>query len=521
MSDAEVRTREFFDNLKYGQPEAVLRGALARPVELFVPAPLAGTRDVQCAVFTLVNEAFRLGEYCPPLTVHLPARTQVADLPLLQGGAFAASIQAFLAQLPFHAPLRFVDDLVSGCSLAATVGTKRLTMACDGWVLHQNLGSAHPWTDTNPIIAALAGTLLLTEVMKEVLRPVVGRTVETPPQAFNLWSYGLGDLKAPPCPTTVYLDDVVLVGVGGIGSAVVFALLLTDVRGSISLVDGDGVDETNLNRLLYAVAADAAAGVMKVDLAKGLLGRHRELDVRRYPRPWRKFVDSDRRDRLFPLVLGGVDDDRVRWEIQRDFPQVYLDGGTGRRNWRVSVHDVLTGGCFFCVADPRAPGNAVAAGLRDLGVLDAAVEHRLQTGTSFEDGDLRNVATEVAGMLLGRTPDQAWAAYQGSLRCGEVELLHGQHASLPYLSATPGLLMAVELLKAGEEGRGCPPLNGSLNQLRGEMFGRLHEGTVDRYVRPSCSFCRDEEIRQLHHDKWAGRAAWRRGPMASYAGHPS
>lgn len=63
--------------------------------------------------------------------------------------------------------------------------------------------------------------------------------------------------------------NVVVVGVGGLGSHVVQQLSLLGV-GSLSVIDDDEMDETSRNRLIGARSDDAVPGTLKVDVADRL-----------------------------------------------------------------------------------------------------------------------------------------------------------------------------------------------------------------------------------------------------------
>src|SRR5438552_509892 len=63
---------------------------------------------------------------------------------------------------------------------------------------------------------------------------------------------------------------VVVVGVGGLGSAIVQHFALLGV-GSIALIDSEELDETNRNRFIGARNADPVPGSLKVNLAQRLV----------------------------------------------------------------------------------------------------------------------------------------------------------------------------------------------------------------------------------------------------------
>jgi hypothetical protein len=74
-------------------------------------------------------------------------------------------------------------------------------------------------------------------------------------------------------------DIAIVIGIGGIGSWVAFNMALTGKVNTMILIDGDIVEETNLNRTPYRVAD---IGCRKVDAMKFLILERRAINVITY-----------------------------------------------------------------------------------------------------------------------------------------------------------------------------------------------------------------------------------------------
>ncbi len=107
---------------------------------------------------------------------------------------------------------------------------------------------------------------------------------------------------------------VVIIGAGGIGSEMARQVALLGVR-HLTIVDGDRIEQLNLNRLLWASAEDA--GRYKVDRLAEELERH---DPQRRVHAVRSHFPSSKAVRAVEeadLVLVGVDSDRARFDVLR------------------------------------------------------------------------------------------------------------------------------------------------------------------------------------------------------------
>jgi len=231
------------------------------------------------------------------------------------------------------------DLVVDGAGWLAAIGTT---------VDRQN--------DGNPIGPLSAATFAAAEVFKagfRLLYPTRAQDMDLQPWSgvFSLFSYQWDE--ASPNLDEVGLDTT-LVGLGGAGAGFVRAItaLGDRVHGSLNLVDGDVLTIHNLNRVSYASVVATLSGALKVDEAMALLRqRCPHLTVTPYPETFDEYKRRIQRraDRIYDVVVTGLDNDDTRWEVQRDLPRILIDGATGRdMNIRVERVEFGRYGCLGC-----------------------------------------------------------------------------------------------------------------------------------------------------------------------------
>jgi molybdopterin/thiamine biosynthesis adenylyltransferase len=162
--------------------------------------------------------------------------------------------------------------------------------------------------------------------------------------------------------------DAVLVGLGGVGAAVVRTLAELDelLSGRLSLVDADRLSGDNLNRVTYARWQAALSESAKVHEAKRYLdARLPRLDVTPHQKTfevYKRSVAARRRDRRYDVIVSGVDNDETRHELQRELPRVAIDAATGR-DANLTAERTIIGqwGCLGCSRQMGPPENTEVA----------------------------------------------------------------------------------------------------------------------------------------------------------------
>ena len=162
---------------------------------------------------------------------------------------------------------------------------------------------------------------------------------------------------------------VLVVGAGGLGAPVLQYLAAAGV-GTIGVIDGDTVENSNLQR--QVIHADARIGMPKVFSAqKAMADQNPFVRVRPYNRRLTREIAAD----LFAdydLVLDGTDDVETRYLVNEFAVKgriPLISGAIAQWEGQVSVFDPARGGpCYACVfPEPAAPG--LAPSCAEAGVL--------------------------------------------------------------------------------------------------------------------------------------------------------
>ncbi len=221
-------------------------------------------------------------------------------------------------------------------------------------------GNAEAADDGNPIGPLAGAALTADEAFKwafATIYPERTALLELTPWngVFSFFSYDLN--HASPPISDVHIATTAI-GVGGVGAGFVQAIAaLGDlVSGALDLVDDDILTTDNLNRVSYATLQGALAGAAKVIEAQALLRRccpnlittGHEKNFGAYKREIPR-----REDRIYDVVVTGLDNDQARWEVQRDLPRILIDGATGK-DMAARVERVELGryGCLGCSRRP-------------------------------------------------------------------------------------------------------------------------------------------------------------------------
>jgi hypothetical protein len=244
-------------------------------------------------------------------------------------------------------------DFGIGIGSSASPNCARAVFAgSDGW--DGTLSSDGPQDSGdsgNPFGAGAAACLAVGEVFRQVF--AIGSPLSTAVTLSTL------DSASRPSKARLVLDGVdigsaVLVGVGAIGNATVWALGRSPIIGEIHLVDSEQTELSNLQRYVLTTREDDDA--IKVDLAaKFLSGGIRGVA---HADRWEHFVAKN--GYRWSEVLVALDSAQGRRDVQASLPEWIANAWTQPGDLGVSVHPWgETGACLACMYVPNGslPGE--------------------------------------------------------------------------------------------------------------------------------------------------------------------
>jgi hypothetical protein len=167
----------------------------------------------------------------------------------------------------------------------------------------------------------------------------------------------------------LHLDDIAIIGLGAVGTAVARTLGLLGATGRAALVDPERFAVENVGTYSLGDHKDARDGRWKTELAARALPN---VQITRFDLPVAEFIDRiDAGETRWPTTaLTGLDSVDARREAQMLWPQRLLDAATG--DTMCGLHDVGPSdrACLRCLFATPTGGPSAAQRLADATGLD-------------------------------------------------------------------------------------------------------------------------------------------------------
>lgn len=313
-------------------------------------------------------------------------------------------------------------------------------IASCGWSVRvRRDASVTPFEETspNPIGPAAAACFGIAELFKTL----IDRPPEQQPKSYTFDALSLqanpDELHTtdPAIPDTVELGTVELVGVGSIGSALLYVLHMLPIEAEFVLTDPDIVEYANLNRSPIFTADDASEERDKVAVGERFISDF--VNVRTFAE---RYGASRGQDDVSPdIVLPEVDSDQARADIQYSRPPLMLETTTNESSVNIARHVPITEACLLCHFPPDESPYTPAC---------ATLDREPASETDNEDDD----------------PD----------------------AALPFVSCLAGILLAGELVKPQLEEYPFAP---TLVEIETFTNFATHMPRYDKQRDEECPFC--------------------------------
>jgi hypothetical protein len=314
----------------------------------------AATETGQVLVLSAVNMLARVH---PAIVLSFPDTPLIVRSPC--GGSTLAEACAKLAaaanpEIIVDAPTRTANTaLCIGIGADATHAS-----VYAGGARFTGFTGTTPQTLTPEPSTLMGGALAVTLAAGYLFRTAIALPVIID-RSISLWTLDETTTATGPAACgPVEVGNAWIVGAGAIGSALAWWLYHTGLVGAWTIIDGDCVEATNLNRSLGLFAHDAGLtglpAVMKAEAAASLIPRSQA-----FPIWWDDWVATDPAspDVLLPLA----NERAVRAAIAAYSHPAVLHASTSP-NWTAELHRHLIGrdDCIACRLPEAAPAFACA-----------------------------------------------------------------------------------------------------------------------------------------------------------------
>lgn len=272
-----------------------------------------------------------------------------------------------------------------------------LYISSNGWSIFLSRKEPCPWKyfEKNPLSAIYVATIAIGEVFKMLVKDYV--SVEIRDEfIYDFITHGKGDqpVKKPTLPT--FLDlDITMIGCGGVGQAIIFALNQFDLRGRITLIDPDFIDESNKQR--YPLAFNENVGMKKVlRLSKYLMDHSNNLlTVLEFISLYEEAISIN--ESLFKMkeVFISVDNIRTRTNLQAALPRkiwnAWTDTNDNNLRYGIGKHNFIDDyQCLACVYYPQGKSpTQMELNTALIGLNEEELNSRTQQNEPIKEEDLQ------------------------------------------------------------------------------------------------------------------------------------
>ncbi len=272
-----------------------------------------------------------------------------------------------------------------------------LYISSNGWSIFLSRKEPCPWKDfeKNPLSAIYVSAIAVGEVFKMLVEDFI--SVEIRDEfLYDFITHGKGyqPIKEPSLPD--FLDlDLTMIGCGGVGQAIAFALNQFDLRGRITLIDPDFIDESNKQR--YPLAFNENVGMKKVlYLSKYLMDHSNNLlTILEYISPYEEAISINESLYKMKEVFISVDNIRTRTNLQAALPRkiwnAWTDTHANTLRYGIGRHDFIDDfQCLACVYYPQGKSpTQMELNTAVLGLSEEEINSRIQQNDPIKEEDLK------------------------------------------------------------------------------------------------------------------------------------
>lgn len=414
-----------------------------------------------------------------------------------------------------------ISSKLTGVTATVVVGTKRprgggklVFVGSDGWVVRvsaENPVGSGAGT-RNPFGAAAAACFGAANLFRVLFASQLSKG--DPDRSFALSLLDYQPNTAAPTnselPEQLDIGDAHLVGLGAIGNGFLWSLArVAALNGSLTVVDHEAVELTNLQR--YVLATQADCGKSKTEVAAVALSET-GLVVHPHPKRWGDYLKA-RGDMRLTRVAVALDSAKDRIAVQAGLPRWVCNAWTQTGDLGVSRHGFLGDqACLACLYMPTgAVPNEDELVAQAINMPQQLMEVRtlLQQNTPVGEEFIRRMATAMtvpAEPLLPFATKPLRAFYAEAV-CGGTLLQLGAHqvtvdtqVPMAFQSALAGVLLAAELVADALGLKNPPPPSVTRINLLRPLADYL---SFPEAKRPPC-ICQDADYQSAYRAKYLG-----------------
>lgn len=314
---------------------------------------------------------------------------------------------------------------------------------------------------TNPFGSGVAACLGVANVFRVVFRKQLPDEAQASESVkFSVIEYKVGKATKTPALRSVSIGAACLVGAGAIGNGAMWALRRLPIKGSLTLVDPQDLELSNLQRYVLTTREDEFHP--KVELAERWFSDIKGFSLIPKKMSWDDFARKS--DWLFDRVAVALDSAKDRIGVQASLPRWIVNAWTLGSAIGISRHPSLIGdACLACLylPDQVVPSEdfLVAASLgfsttpQNQDLMD--VRRRLDLNVPNDRAYLERIASLKGvpiAQLLPFENKSLRVLYTEGVCGGQIMglVVNGQetHAEVPmaFQSALAGILLAAELV---------------------------------------------------------------------------
>ena len=379
----------------------------------------------------------------------------------------------------------------------------------DEWDAHiSELSAQAVGNSTNPFGAGAAAALACAKVFNSTFGQPSEAPLFSDELTFSTLDGSMSKTAKPPSLDSARLfDRTVLVGLGAIGNAVVWALSRSKVSGSLHLVDHEQIELSNLQRYVLALRNDEKT-LKASHLAANMSGSIRPEPV---ALNWESFVSD--RGYAWDQAIVALDSARDRRAVQSSLPHRVVNAWTQAGDLGISEHGVFGGeaACVSCLYLPSgtAPSEdqLVAQALQ---LMDRLLDVRklLHLGDPVPDemldligerlGIEPGLLTQFRGLPIRRLYVDGLCG--GALvKLGRADIPRELHVPVAHQSALAGILLAAAALR-----QILAPSDETTSITRFDVMNpnRSYQKQLARADQSGVCICRDSDYVQVFNKKY-------------------